>query len=156
MSGDLAQTLRSVFQLFLWVSLVASVLAAVMLAWTYRDIRRLSIPANAGFFGTLRVIPLRVAIFLDLLDLALDSFAAPLAWLVLRWLRLDQLRAPAIVEAFIPGTQLIPTMTLLWVATRAFNLGELPASVGNYWQDTTNLPPGQGQGQVIEGRTVQH
>ena len=152
MSGDLAQTLRNFFAILVWVSLVAGVLAAVMLAWTYRDIRRLRIPANAGFFGTLRIIPLRVAIFLDLLDLALDSFAAPVAWLVLRWLRLDHLRAPAVIEDLIPGTQLIPTMTLLWVATRALNLGQLPASVGQYWQDTTNLPPGQGQ--VIEGRTV--
>ena len=153
MSGDLAQTLRNFFAILVWVSLVAGVLAAVMLAWTYRDIRRLRIPANAGFYGTLRIIPLRVAIFLDLLDLALDSFAAPLAWLVLRWLRLDGLRAPAIIEAFIPGTQLLPTMTVLWFATRAFNLGELPASVGDTWRDTTGLPPGQGQ--VIEGRTVQ-
>ena len=152
MSGDLAQTLRNFFAILVWVSLVAGVLAAVMLAWTYRDIRRLRIPANAGFFGTLRIIPLRVAIFLDLLDLALDSFAAPVAWLVLRWLRLDGLRAPAIIEDLIPGTQLIPTMTVLWVAARALNLGELPASVGATWQDATHLPPGQGQ--VIEGRTV--
>ena len=151
MSGDLAQTLRSLFQLLIWASLIGGVLAAVMLAWTYRDIRRLQIPANAGFFGTLRVIPLRVAIFLDLLDLALDSFAAPLAWLILRWLRLDQLRAPSVIEAFIPGTQLLPTMTVLWFAARAFNLGELPSSVGN-WRDTPGLPPGQGQ--VIDGRTV--
>ena len=153
MGGDLAQTLRSLFQLLIWVSLVAGVLAAAMLAWTYRDIRRLRIPANAGFFAALRIIPLRVAIFLDLLDLALDSFAAPVAWLVLRWLRLDGLRAPAIIEDLIPGTQLIPTMTVLWVAARALNLGELPASVGATWRDATTLPPGQGQ--VIEGRTVQ-
>ena len=152
MSGDLAQPLRNFFAILVWVSLVAGVLAAVMLAWTYRDIRRLRIPANAGFFGTLRIIPLRVAIFLDLLDLALDSFAAPVAWLVLRWLRLDHLRAPAVIEDLIPGTQLIPTMTLLWVATRALNLGQLPASVGQYLQETTNLPPRQGQ--VLESRNV--
>ena len=152
MGGDLAQTLRNLFQLLVWASLIGGVLAAVMLAWTYRDIRRLQIPANAGFFGTLRVIPLRVAIFLDLLDLALDSFAAPLAWFILRWLRLDGLRAPAIIEAFIPGTQLLPTMTVLWFATRAFKLGELPASADATWRGTTGLPPGQGQ--VIEGRTV--
>ncbi len=153
MSGDFGQALLNFFQLLIWVSLVAGVLAALMLAWTYRDIRRLQIPANAGFFGTLRIIPLRVAIFLDLLDLALDSFAAPVAWLVLRWLRLDGLRAPTIIEDLIPGTQLIPTMTLLWVATRALNLGQLPAGVGDYWRDATGLPAGQGQ--VIEGRTVQ-
>lgn len=150
MGNETWQALWNLLQILLWVSLIAGVLAALMLAWIYRDIRRLHIPAHAGFFETMRIIPLRVAIFIDLLDLALDSFAAPVAWVVLRWLRLDQLRAPAIIEAFIPGTQLIPTMSVLWVATRALNLGELPASVGDYWQ-----PAGSpADGTVIEGRVI--
>lgn len=152
MSNETWQAIVSFFQFLVWVSLVAGVLAAAMLAWIYRDIRRLRIPDNVGFFGTLRIIPMRVAIFIDLLDLALDSFAAPVAWLVLRWLKLDQLRAPAVVEAFIPGTQLIPTMTVLWVAARALNLGELPATAGDYWHQTSGSSSADGT--VIEGRVI--
>lgn len=149
MGGEGWQTLLNFLQILLYISAVAGVAAIIVLIWTYQDIRRLNIPAGAGFFETLRIVPLRVAIFMDLLDLALDTFAAPVAWLVLRWLKLDQLRAPALVEALIPGTQLIPTMTLLWVATRALNLGELPASVSDPWPAA-----GGSQGTVIEGRVI--
>ena len=126
MDNSLGQILLSILQVMLFISIVAGIGASVLLVLTYRDIRQLNIPAGAGFFETMRVVPLRVAIFLDLMDLALDTFAAPLAWLVLRWLRLDALKAPAMLEAIIPGTQYIPTMTLVWGATRIFNLG-LPA-----------------------------
>lgn len=114
-------------RVMLLISVVAGIGASLLLFWTYKDIRKLNLPAGLGFFEAMRLIPLRVAMFLDLMDLALDTFAAPLAWLVLRWLRLDALRVTATVEALLPGTQYIPTMTLLWGATRLLNLG-LPAS----------------------------
>lgn len=149
-------SLIHIIQTLFIISFIAGVLALVFLAWTYRDIRRLKVPANAGFFGTMRVIPLRVAIFLDLMDMALDTFAAPIGWAVLHWLRLDYLKAPAVLEALIPGTQFIPTMTLAWIATRALNLGELPASVDTLFaQPTASSPSTSRAGMVIDGRVIQ-
>ncbi len=141
------QVVINFLQTVLMISFVCGILAFIFFLWTYRDIRKLHIPANAGFFGTLRVVPLRVVIFLDLLDAALDTFAAPVAWMILRWLKLDHLMAPTIIEDLIPGTQFIPTMTLCWVGTRLLNLGELPAPVADV---ITRAPATT----VIEGRVV--
>lgn len=150
MDSSLGQALLAVFQVLLVISVVAGIGAGVLLLLTYRDIRRLNIPDDAGFFGAMRVVPIRVAIFLDLMDLALDTFAAPAAWLLLHWLRLDQLKAPAMIEALIPGTQFIPTMTILWAATRVFNLGELPtptAAPAYATESTAGV-------RIIDGRVV--
>jgi hypothetical protein len=59
-----------------------------------------------------------VALGLDLLDLALDFLAAPLAWVILDQLGLKGLRGVTVVESLLPGTQLIPTLTLSWVIVR--------------------------------------
>lgn len=149
--------LFSIIQTLVIISVVAGALALGMFYWVYRDARRLNIPPEAGFFGTLRVMPLHIAVFLDLLDLALDVFAAPLSWAILRFLRLDHLRAPATIEALIPGTQYLPTMTVLWVAARALGLGD-PKS----WRQTQVRQTGwngststvDGDTTTIEGRVV--
>ncbi len=153
MDSSFGQTLLSILQVMLFVSIVAGIAASVLLVLTYRDIRRLDIPPGAGFFETMRVVPLRVAMFLDLMDLALDTFAAPLAWLVLRWLRLDALKAPAMLEAIIPGTQYIPTMTLMWGATRLLNLGlpappPIPTATGGF------TPASTAGVTIVDGRVV--
>ena len=72
-----------------------------------------------GIFS-LVAIPLRVVVFLDLLDFGLDFFGAPISWVVLSRLGLTKLRGASVLEAFIPGTQAIPTMTLGWVLVRVF------------------------------------
>jgi hypothetical protein len=59
-----------------------------------------------------------VVLGLDLLDLALDFLAAPLAWVILDYLGLNGLRKMTLVESLLPGTQLIPTLTLSWVVAR--------------------------------------
>ena len=147
--------LVSIVRTLFIISLVAGALAVGLFYWVYRDARRLNIPPEAGFFGTLRIIPLHVAIFLDLLDLALDVFAAPIAWAVLRFLRLDHLRAPATIEALIPGTQYLPTMTVLWVAARVLGLGD-PRSWRQV-QTRSGHPASTGYNDMntIEGRVIQ-
>lgn len=105
---------------------VALVISAVGLALLWRSIKALRIPANAGFFGTLRRVPLVLVVLLDLLDFGLDLFAAPVSWIVLDRLGLKGLRNKAAVEALIPFTQAIPTFTLGWVAARWLELDDEP------------------------------
>lgn len=73
---------------------------------------------EAGFADTLRRVPLRLCVGLDLLDLGLDVLAAPLAWLLLDRAGLKPLRGVAALEAVIPFTQAIPLMTLCWLGVR--------------------------------------
>lgn len=101
------------------------VLAGAVAAWVVVRVRRLRIPADSGFWAALRLTPFSVVLLLDLLDFSLDIFGAPLAWAALSYLGLRPLRAVTIVESIVPGTQLIPTMTVAWAAARLFpQLGE--------------------------------
>jgi hypothetical protein len=78
----------------------------------------LHIPSDATFSETLLLAPLSLVILIDLLDLALDFLAAPISWAILDRLGLKALRGVASVEALVPGTQLIPTLTLCWFGVR--------------------------------------
>ena len=101
------------------VIMVISLLAAVLLLMiAIRQVRKIRVPPNAGFVATLQGTPLVAVLGLDLLDLALDVFAAPLAWIVLEYLGLKGLQTVTVIESLFPGTQLIPTLTLCWVAAR--------------------------------------
>ena len=55
---------------------------------------------------------------------ALDVFSAPIIWFILNRFGLQALRNVATVEALIPISGPIPTLTLAWLAARIFNLGE--------------------------------
>ncbi len=113
-------------KLFLAVAAVALVLAGIVLFWAFRTLRRIRVPANADYFTTVRAVPLSLMVGLDLLDLALDSFSAPIIWVILNRYGLQSLRNVASFEALIPITGPIPTLTLSWIAARAFNLGQAP------------------------------
>ena len=52
--------------------------------------------------------------------------SAPVIWLLLRRFNLQALRNVATVEALLPFTGPIPTLSLAWIAARLFNLGEPP------------------------------
>lgn len=93
-------------------------LALLLLAWAVSGFWRVDLPPNAGFWEALRATPLGVVLLLDLLDMLLDIFSAPVAWVVLGRLGLQPLRGVAVLEAFIPGTQFIPVLTLAWIAAR--------------------------------------
>lgn len=87
-----------------------------------RKLYKIDIPPNATFAETLHYTPLLVVIGIDLLDLVLDVLAAPLSWAILDRLGLKALRGVAAVEALIPGTQLVPTLTLCWFGVRLLGI----------------------------------
>jgi hypothetical protein len=96
------------------------VLAIILFLVVVRRLKHLDVPPNAGFGETLLYTPFLLVLFIDLLDFALDILAAPFTWVVLDRLGLKALRNIAAFEAILPFTQLIPTMTLAWVAVRVF------------------------------------
>lgn len=83
-----------------------------------RQIADIDVPADADFFDTLRLVPITVPLALDLLDMAFDIFSAPISWIILELLGLKQLQTITLFEGLIPGTQLIPTMTIAWGVAR--------------------------------------
>ena len=93
-------------------------LSTLLLGWVLWRIKKIHLPEDADFLTALRATPLIVVILLDLLDLTLDIFSTPVAWLMLGKLGLYPLRPVTVVKAFIPGTQLIPLMTASWLAAR--------------------------------------
>ena len=103
---------------------ISAFIATLLLVYVYRRLQRLDVPENAGFFATLRLVPLALVVGLDLLDLGLDVFSAPIVWYLLRRLRLGALRNVATFEALIPFTGPIPTLTIAWFAARWFNLSD--------------------------------
>jgi hypothetical protein len=107
------------------VAVVALILATFVLAWAFRVLSRirLRVPQNADFFTTVRAVPLSLVVGLDLLDLALDVFSAPIIWYILNRFGLQALRNVATIEALIPISGPIPTLTIAWFAARIFKLG---------------------------------
>jgi hypothetical protein len=98
--------------------LFSGVLGGVVL-WR---VRKIQLPPDADFFTAIRLTPLVVVLLLDLLDFTLDFLSAPVGWLLLTRLGLGPLRGVTVVESLIPGTQIIPTMTLAWIAVRIFKV----------------------------------
>lgn len=92
--------------------------AITLLVIAARQIADLEIPDGADFFETLQHIPITVPIALDLLDMAFDVFSAPIAWIVLELLGLQALQLITVFQGLIPGTQLVPTLTIAWTIAR--------------------------------------
>ena len=115
--------LVDLLKIFAVIALIALVLAVLALVAAIRKLRRIRLPADADFFTAVRAVPLSLMVGLDLLDLALDVFSAPIMWVILNRTGLQALRNTAAIEALIPITGPIPTLTLAWFAARLFNLG---------------------------------
>lgn len=118
---------------------VSLVLALILFLLVVRHLRRIHVPPGASFGETLLYTPLSLVIFIDLLDWGLDILAAPIAWVVLDRLGLRALRNVSAVEALIPFTQFIPTLTLSWVWVRMFGQDAIPLSNKN--ADIIDHPP---------------
>ncbi len=119
--------------LYLLLGLMATgvVLSTFLLVWVIWRVRRIDLPAGADALTALQHTPFIVVLLLDLLDLGLDIFSVPLTWPLLGRLGLAPLRGVTILEGIIPGTQLIPTMTLAWLFARWLNrLGGGSRSIG--------------------------
>ena len=103
--------------------------AIVLLIVAARQIASVDVPENADFFETLQCVPVTVPIALDLLDLAFDFFAAPIAWIILELLGLQALQLITVFEGLIPGTQLIPTLTIAWFIARGMKKKQQPSQL---------------------------
>lgn len=90
----------------------------LLIGFAVRQVRKVHVPPDADFTETLLLVPFTIVLAIDLLDLALDILAAPFVWLILDRLGLKALRNIAAVEALLPFTQPIPTLTVCWIAVR--------------------------------------
>ncbi len=141
-AASLSPGLRDFLVLLALVSFASLVAAGVMVALLWRRLRRLR-TTGRGFWQTLREVPLGLVVLLDLLDLGLDVFAAPVIWFLLRRLNLTALSEVATIEALIPISAPVPTMTLCWLAARVRRRDGAPL-----------LGAGAGGGPVLEGEQV--
>lgn len=116
--------LKTILKIIGVIALVSLVLSAAILAVAIRKLRKIRLPSNADFFTAVRAVPLSLVVGLDLLDLALDSFSAPIIWFILNRSGLQALRNVASVEALIPISGPIPTLTIAWFIARVFKLGQ--------------------------------
>jgi hypothetical protein len=115
------EQLRALLLIFAGSAVLSLVAAILLTLVTYRRLRRLHLPAGADFTTCLRAVPITVVIILDLLDFGLDVFSVPFAWVMLGKLGLQGLRGVTVLEEIIPGTQLLPTMTLAWIGIRLYD-----------------------------------
>lgn len=114
--------LRTIGLILLGLIGIGVLLVAFLFVLALRQVRNLDIPQDATFAETLHYTPFIVVLMVDILDLSLDFLAAPVAWVLLDRLGLKALRGVSVLETLIPGTQLIPTMTLAWIGVRLFNI----------------------------------
>jgi hypothetical protein len=99
---------------------ISLLVAALLFFFVVRRLRHIDIPPGAGFGETLLYTPFALVLFIDLLDWGLDVLAAPVTWIVLDRLGLRALRNVSTIEALVPFTQPIPTLTLAWIWVRLF------------------------------------
>jgi hypothetical protein len=114
---------RTFLAVFIGISIIGLGLAMLLVVWILWRVKRIELPPDADFLNTLRHTPLSVVILLDVLDLTFDFLAAPFAWVLLSYLNLHALRAVTVIEAMIPGTQFLPTMTAAWLFARYISPG---------------------------------
>jgi hypothetical protein len=117
------ETIRTIALVLLTSTVFILIAVAGLLLLGAMQLRKIKVPPGSGFVQTLHYTPILVVVAIDLLDLVLDILAAPLSWVILDRLGLQGLRGVAAVEAVIPGTQFIPTLTLSWIAVRLFGIG---------------------------------
>jgi len=118
LSAPPGEFLRQIVLVLGLLAVFGAVLATILLVIAAQQIANLVVPPDADFFETLQHVPITVPLALDVLDLAFDIFSAPISWFVLELLGLKALQGITVLEGFIPGTQLIPTMTVAWGISR--------------------------------------
>jgi hypothetical protein len=133
---------QSFGQVLLSIVLLAALLGGLLLWLAYRTLKRTNVPPGADFFTTIRAVPLSLVVAIDLLDLGLDIASAPIVFVVLSRYNLQALRNVAAVEALVPFTQPIPTLTIAWFAARMLNLGHAPGRYGRRVIDVEPIEPG--------------
>ncbi|MDP9121168.1 MAG: hypothetical protein M3O15_07340 [Acidobacteriota bacterium] len=132
--------LRTVFAVLAVGALLVLALAAAALYLAYRRLRHIRLAPTADFLTTVRAVPLSLVIGLDLLDIGLDVFSTPLTWFILNRLGLKSLRNVATLKAVVPLADMLPLLTLTWIAARYWKLGAPPDP---HLIETTRVGPGQ-------------
>lgn len=122
--ADVTELLFQAGTVLLAVMLTIGVLAVLGLLAIGRRLRHIRVPSDAGFFTTMHYVPLSLVVLLDLLDLGLDVFSAPISWVLLDRMGLSGLRNIASFEGLLPFTGPIPTLTIAWVLARLFHVGD--------------------------------
>ncbi len=118
---EIAIDTRTLVIAFLVVSATALAIALVLIAWLFIKIRSIRLAPDADALDALRAAPLSVVVALDLLDLALDIFSAPVSWILLSRLGLLPLRGAAVIKDLIPFSGYVPAMTIGWVGVRVYD-----------------------------------
>jgi hypothetical protein len=138
MPVELTELLRNIGTTILAVLGIAGILAIILFIIMLTQVRKINVPPGAGFADTLLHTPFIVVIFLDVMDLALDFLGAPIAWVILDRIGLKALRAVAAVEALIPFTNFVPTMTIAWLGVRLLGRERVEAieTMGSYTKYT--------------------
>jgi hypothetical protein len=117
-----ADLLQQIGQTFLICAGVSLLLGSALIVIAIGQMRKINIPPDADFNTTMQLTPLLVVLGIDMLDFALDFLAAPIAWIILDTMGLKALRNVSAIEALIPFTQPIPTLTLAWLAVRVLGI----------------------------------
>jgi hypothetical protein len=121
---DVGGALMEAGAMFLMVMLTIGVVAVLGLLAIGRSLRHIQVPPHAGFFTTMHYVPFILVVLLDLLDLGLDVFSAPISWVLLDRMGLSGLRNIASFEGLLPFTGPIPTLTIAWIMARLFHVGD--------------------------------
>lgn len=121
-------TLHALLSVLAIIALIGLGLSLLLAAWIFIRVRRINLPAGTEFFDALRATPLSVVILLDLLDLSLDIFSAPVAWFILSKLGLEPLRPVTVIKDLIPlpGLEALPMMTIAWGISRVWKNARIP------------------------------
>lgn len=114
MNWPLSQDATVLLTFILGILGAVLLITLILIVWVVLWIRRIDLPPHADFVTALRATPLIVVVILDLLDLSLDVFSAPVTWFLLGRLGLAPLRGVAVVKDLIPMTNFIPLMTISW------------------------------------------
>lgn len=127
-ADDFVRTLGGLLATYL--GLVLFLLA--LWAWlVVRMIRRMTVRLGDADLLALRSVTIAVPLCIDLVDLGLDFFGAPVTWFIANQTALKPLRGASFFEGLLPGTQLIPSMTLGWYwANHVRRDGPWPAGYG--------------------------
>jgi hypothetical protein len=128
----MGETVGEILTFILISMLSVGFLVVVALVLMIRKLRNIDVPYNADLFTTMHYVPLTLVVLLDLLDLSLDIFSAPVSWLILDRMGLSSLRNVSTIQGVLPGTQLIPVMTLSWLLARLLGLGHPSRSRAAY------------------------
>ncbi len=120
MPNELWPLLYSFILLLATISAITIIPTLLLLAWVIWQVKKINLSPDADFMTAMRATPLVIVILLDLLDLTFNFMSAPISWVILTYLGLQPLRGVTIVEDILPGTELIPTMTVAWVAARVW------------------------------------